>query len=655
MKKYLSIITFISFILLIHACSSTSEGLINVSQLENNKAMKYPGPVEANEILLLWQKAIQSRDHNAISRLMPEPEIIYENKSGEEITFNSIESVLAFRFEYYNDLGPAEQYVLPEKVDRYESDWGHLYFFDHTENGEVLEIIQVLKTGSTWSIPWVKYVKLTPGSWVTNKLSAWGDLDNDGFLTDSDDWMYAITLGELFRGPHESKSYIDEYFDKDNNSYITSDEIEYAADKIIVKALQFSRNNMHYEVPQKDYTGDRLINDDDIYEIKKLILDPATSKQTKDDLMGEIFWLPLPDFLLTQVPRKVDSYIDFLTDADNDGQISVSEQQILESTFTVVDAQENYLFRALDRNKDNNIGGNELNLAMQISAGKTKSMNFTPPPYPANTPMDELLDLSRDSMVDSQEIQNAITLFSGNSLDQILISVELQNLIDSNLDGELTIREIERFKADHFYPRRTNPDNIFDIRSDADENRYIEIPEIGIVAGFAGGAIVSSFDDRIHLNGTRRPAEQKIQDQSRLNSSNSDAIQDNHIAVLNVDMEYSSLDVKTGGMLAIFIENAMINLGSLQLVDRRNMNSILSEMELQLTGMIDESTAVDLGQLIGADIIAQGALSELSGEYFLSLKLIKVETSEILTSSIASVSDTEKFIKMAEDVVSNLY
>ena len=74
-----------------------------------------------------------------------------------------------------------------------------------------------------------------------------------------------------------------------------------------------------------------------------------------------------------------------------------------------------------------------------------------------------------------------------------------------------------------------------------------------------------------------------------------------------------------------------------RLVERKNVQQILEELKLQLTGLTDESDAVEVGKLLNAEMIISGTLYQKSDEYELFLKLLRVETGEILSVTKASV------------------
>lgn len=66
-------------------------------------------------------------------------------------------------------------------------------------------------------------------------------------------------------------------------------------------------------------------------------------------------------------------------------------------------------------------------------------------------------------------------------------------------------------------------------------------------------------------------------------------------------------------------------------VERKDLQSILTEMELQLSGLAEESQAARVGAILGAEVLIIGKLYLKDERYELFLKLLRVENGEILS------------------------
>jgi Mg-chelatase subunit ChlD len=95
-----------------------------------------------------------------------------------------------------------------------------------------------------------------------------------------------------------------------------------------------------------------------------------------------------------------------------------------------------------------------------------------------------------------------------------------------------------------------------------------------------------------------------------------------------------------GATAEYFTENlslAAAGIGRFTLVERKDLQNILAELELQLSGLIDESSAARLGGFLGAEVLVSSALYRRSDRYELFLKLVRVSSAEILSVARARV------------------
>jgi len=69
----------------------------------------------------------------------------------------------------------------------------------------------------------------------------------------------------------------------------------------------------------------------------------------------------------------------------------------------------------------------------------------------------------------------------------------------------------------------------------------------------------------------------------------------------------------------------LLKVGKLDVVDRKRIDEILEEQEFGRSGFVDEKTAVEVGKLLGAYLIA--CIEEV--------KIIEVQTGRILYSAVA--------------------
>ena len=72
-------------------------------------------------------------------------------------------------------------------------------------------------------------------------------------------------------------------------------------------------------------------------------------------------------------------------------------------------------------------------------------------------------------------------------------------------------------------------------------------------------------------------------------------------------------------------------------MEREDLQKVLTELELQLSGLADEKQAVKVGKLLGAGLLVDGRLYPKEAAFELFLKLLRVETGEVLSVTKARI------------------
>src|SRR6185295_9115182 len=70
------------------------------------------------------------------------------------------------------------------------------------------------------------------------------------------------------------------------------------------------------------------------------------------------------------------------------------------------------------------------------------------------------------------------------------------------------------------------------------------------------------------------------------------------------------------------------------LVERQELEKLLKEDQLSLSGLVDPSQAVKVGQLTGAKVLLTGSVIHVDKDLYLVAKLIGVESSRVLGASV---------------------
>ena len=70
------------------------------------------------------------------------------------------------------------------------------------------------------------------------------------------------------------------------------------------------------------------------------------------------------------------------------------------------------------------------------------------------------------------------------------------------------------------------------------------------------------------------------------------------------------------------------------LLNRNDMESLMGEQALSMTGMVDEKSAVEVGRLLSLETMIFGSVSKLGDTYSISLNVVDVQTGKIIPYSV---------------------
>ena len=645
------------------------------------------------DLLLRWEEVIRSRDHEGFAELSwPEITLEFRDRKGQRTDFRSLEPVRRFRLEFFEGLGPLEDYRLPEpRHHEVHGDGSGVSYGFTFQDQNVDEWVHAVLRDGEWKIGHLEIVMPVPGHWVTNRWQALADGNSDGFIQGNEfDQLFQWTR-DFFSGPHTVENPVDELFDRNGNGEIDTREIEAFSRIIFGRGFRwFSEFRPNWAANTIDINGDGELTDDELeIMIRYMTRDPEVgfeqvNGKERGYFLGTAIQISFPDALFQEVPRRVENYIDELADRNGDGRIDETEQEIILTSTRHYHEAENYFERALDLNHEGRVNSEDVLLALQASAmGKKVLTVDNEPPYEVATITDSLLDRDGNDMVDAGELEAAVAFLSGNIDWADDVSLRLRDLADWNENGRIDRDDLEGVAGLILFPHPVNPEEPMDRESDRNDDGFIEPAELGITGGVTSKGAVPTLDDRIRA--VRRAEEEPMlssadtagtfpsesreeegptgttRDTSRETGFRSEyyerlgKIQDRKLAVISLDTQTAEVDEETAAGIIVFVENAFVNVGKVRVVERKNIEEILTEYEFQSTGLIDENTAIEIGKLSGADIIVIGSINRVGGIFYLNIKLIDVKTGEIIGSNIARAKDASEFLDMSNEAVYMLF
>ncbi len=91
---------------------------------------------------------------------------------------------------------------------------------------------------------------------------------------------------------------------------------------------------------------------------------------------------------------------------------------------------------------------------------------------------------------------------------------------------------------------------------------------------------------------------------------------------------------KDGAVISERLTIKMINMHKFEIIERSVLDKVMAELKLQASGMIDASSAQQLGKVLGVEAIVTGTLVETSGgQIEVNARLIKTETAQAIGAS----------------------
>ncbi|ULQ60395.1 CsgG/HfaB family protein [Brucepastera parasyntrophica] len=82
--------------------------------------------------------------------------------------------------------------------------------------------------------------------------------------------------------------------------------------------------------------------------------------------------------------------------------------------------------------------------------------------------------------------------------------------------------------------------------------------------------------------------------------------------------------------------------GTVKMIERENLDTVLDEQQFQLSGNVDDNTAKSIGRIAGADMLCYGRITELPGSVRISARIIDVESGILVSIANMEVPKTEK-------------
>jgi TolB-like protein len=114
-------------------------------------------------------------------------------------------------------------------------------------------------------------------------------------------------------------------------------------------------------------------------------------------------------------------------------------------------------------------------------------------------------------------------------------------------------------------------------------------------------------------------------------------------------VEFSDLDGRVnelGQFLSEELVTRLFKTKRFTVIERQLLNRVIQEHKLSLSGMVNESAAKQLGQLLGVDAICSGTVSDLVGTVKVNARLISTETGSLFAVAAVEIEKNEVVRKL---------
>jgi hypothetical protein len=111
------------------------------------------------------------------------------------------------------------------------------------------------------------------------------------------------------------------------------------------------------------------------------------------------------------------------------------------------------------------------------------------------------------------------------------------------------------------------------------------------------------------------------------------------VAVMDFKTVGDSIDLGEGA--AEILRTTLIETGEYIVVERGMLNQVLEEQKLGLSGVVDQNTAVGIGKILGAQLVAVGSVVKMGESYTLNIRFMDVETGEVVSGKKLTAQNRE--------------
>ncbi len=130
---------------------------------------------------------------------------------------------------------------------------------------------------------------------------------------------------------------------------------------------------------------------------------------------------------------------------------------------------------------------------------------------------------------------------------------------------------------------------------------------------------------------------------------------DKKYSVAVLDFESMGTEEYIGKAVSEIMRTALVRNQKFKVVERAQINKALTEQKFQKSGMIDDKSAVEIGKVLGADLIIVGSVVKIGNAYTINSRMIDVKTGEAKLGRNVTGTDLNLLTSMSHELVETLF
>ena len=116
------------------------------------------------------------------------------------------------------------------------------------------------------------------------------------------------------------------------------------------------------------------------------------------------------------------------------------------------------------------------------------------------------------------------------------------------------------------------------------------------------------------------------------------------------DFSAENVSASDAAIISNFFRTGLVNTNLFVVLERNNMDMILSEQKFQISGCTDFNCAVKMGKLLNVQKMVIGNLSVFAKQYYITASVVDVESGKVVCSEKVSCKKQEDLPNKAEDL-----